>query len=247
MADGQENVKFWQKGWVMWISLLFIPPVGMILCYLNRDKYPKWQYICGIAFIWFIIGVMAPGKTTKSPQPPVVETQQQKQTKAVEKKDAIQPKLAAFPESLDDVASYIKSSMDDKYKNKTTVDVSPSTNTPGGYLVEITTGAKDLNLEQSKNLARNIIVAVYDAVYEKNLPVVYVSYRTYPNENEQDRMFILGIGKNVADKAVRGKWNIHTGNSFFSVDEFIGFARSNLDQAITADGKTHFENRCFMH
>ena len=156
----------------------------------------------------------------------------------------VRTKLTAPPENIDEINRYILSAIEEKYQSKTTVDVDQSTNTPGGYLVEVTTVSDDLNLDQSKNMSRDVIVAMYDAVYEKNLPVIYVSFCT---ENVQGkRLFIMGIGKNVADKVSRDKWNIHSGNTPFSVDEIINFARSNQEQAITSDGKTHFENRCFL-
>lgn len=156
----------------------------------------------------------------------------------------VRTKLTASPENLDGINGYILSAIEDKYQSKTTVDVEQSTNTPGGYLVEVTTVSDDLNLEQSKNMSRDVMLAMYDAIYEKNLPVIYVSFRT---ENAPGkRLFIIGIGKNVAGKINRDKWNIHSGDAPFSVDEMINFARSNQEQAITSDGKTHFENRCFL-
>lgn len=66
-----ENLRFWQKSWFMWLCLLFFTPVGIVLCYLNRERHPKWKLICGIFLILFVIGVAAPRK-----EPSVVTTQQ---------------------------------------------------------------------------------------------------------------------------------------------------------------------------
>lgn len=80
MSDEKEKLPFWQKGWLMWLCLVFVPPIGMILCYVNREKYPKWKYICGIGLVWFIICLAQPGTVKKDTQ-----STQQAQTASVEK------------------------------------------------------------------------------------------------------------------------------------------------------------------
>ena len=243
-GSGQDNLQFWQRSWFMWLCLFLFPPIGIIICYINRERHSKWKIICGVFAILFLVGFFVPKSERNSTQQAStnIETQQTKSTSNVSTK--VHTDLATFPENIDGIRAYVISAIDEKYKSKTDVDIAPSTNTPGGYLVEVTINSNDLDLEYSKNMARNVIVATYDAVYEKNLPVIYVSYQTRPEQG--NRVFILGIGKNVASKVDRDKWNLHSGNTAFSTEEIISFARKNQEQAITADGKTHFENRCFM-
>ena len=239
---------FYQKTWFIWLMLIIFFPIGAILLWLYGDYSKRTKTIIMVAFLLlFIIGNVTNHKKNEQEQPVVTNTVEHNAVPKNMDNKEIQIKSVRYPEKMEGLYNYIISSMDDKYKGKTKIDISPSTNTPGKYLVEISTGATGLDVEQSKNLARNMIVTAYDAVYEKNLPVIYISYSTYPNENEENRIFILGIGKNIADTAKRDKWNVHSGNSYFSVDDFIGFAHRNQKQAISADGKTHFEDRCFMH
>ncbi len=241
---------FYQRTWFIWLMLFLFYPVGCILLWLYGDYSKRTKgIIMAIFAVWFIIGNFAsPRKgtikqTTSSNSvettPNIVEI-----TPKTEEKKSMHVKPTAFPESMEDINGYIVSAIEDKYQNKTTVNVDPSTNTPGGYIIETITSSNDLDINQSKSLSRDVIVATYDAIYEKNLPVIYVSFSA---QNEQeDRIFLIGIGKNVADKVGREKWNLHSGNSAFSSDDFIVFARNNQAQAITKDGKTHFEDRCIM-
>lgn len=246
----KDNTHFWDKQCFLWFSLIFIYPLGLALLWFNTDcdKDLKKKMSIGFGIIFLAVLLFNTGKSDEkvNTQPQVAVTSTTNSTKATpaETTTDISNKLAAFPDSIEGTKEYIISAIDDKYKGKANIDVSPSTNTQGGYLIEVTITANDLNLEQSYMMARNVIVATYDAVYEKNLPVIYVSYRT--EDERGKRIFIIGIGKNVADKVSRDKWNVHTGNNVFSPDGVISFARSNQEQAISEDGKTHFENRCFI-
>ena len=237
----------------LYLALLFLPMLAVPYMWIARDDIDKdmKKKLSIAAGIWLLIALFYPTKSTRTETPqPVVTTQtMQTETKVnnspaqAQVQEDIRAKLVDFPESIDGIESYIISAIDDKYKNATTIDVDPSTNTPGGYIVAVTITSNDLGLESSKAMAKNVIVATYNAIYEKNLPIIYVSYQT---ETDRGRLFIMGIGKNIAEKAGREKWNIHSNSSSFSVDELVDFARINQNQAITSDGKTHFENRCFM-
>ena len=55
-----ENLKFWQKSWVMWVCLLFLTPVGIILCYMNRERHTHWKVICGVFSFIVLVGIMLP-------------------------------------------------------------------------------------------------------------------------------------------------------------------------------------------
>lgn len=55
-----ENLKFWQKSWVMWVCLLFLTPVGIILCYMNRERHTHWKVICGVFAVLVLVGIMLP-------------------------------------------------------------------------------------------------------------------------------------------------------------------------------------------
>ena len=55
-----ENLKFWQKSWVMWVCLLFLTPVGIILCYMNRERQTHWKVICGVFSFIVLVGIMLP-------------------------------------------------------------------------------------------------------------------------------------------------------------------------------------------
>ena len=114
-------------------------------------------------------------KTRTVTQEPAVTTQTVQTETNVDAILKEEPKKAEkvpveFPNSIDDIESYILSFMDDKYKSTTTIDVDTSTNTPGGYIVVVTTTSNDLGLESSKTMARNVIVATYNAIYEKIFP-----------------------------------------------------------------------------
>ncbi|KHM51838.1 zinc-ribbon domain-containing protein [Anaerovibrio lipolyticus DSM 3074] len=56
----QEDLKFWQKSWFMWVCLIFLTPIGIILCYVNRERHSKWKVICGVFAVLFLIGVFMP-------------------------------------------------------------------------------------------------------------------------------------------------------------------------------------------
>lgn len=44
----------------MWLMLIFFCPVGIILCYVNRERHPHWKVICGVFLVLFVIGLMSP-------------------------------------------------------------------------------------------------------------------------------------------------------------------------------------------
>lgn len=61
-----ENLKFWQKSWVMWVCLLFLTPVGIILCYMNRERHTHWKVICGVFAVLVLVGIMLPDGDTNT-------------------------------------------------------------------------------------------------------------------------------------------------------------------------------------
>lgn len=84
MAEEQQELKFWQKSWFMWLCLIFFCPVGIVLCYLNRERHPRWKLICGVFLVLFVIGLAAPkNDTSKTATQNTQTTQtQQKETAA---------------------------------------------------------------------------------------------------------------------------------------------------------------------
>ena len=89
--QNQEPLKFWQKSWVMWVCLIFVCPLGLILCYLNRKRHPHWKIIMAVFAILFAIG-MANGGNKDSHQPPTQASQSQQ---AVPAKQVEAPKQEA--------------------------------------------------------------------------------------------------------------------------------------------------------
>ena len=43
------------ESWFMWVSLILFPPVGILLCYINKEKHPRWRLICGCFAIIFVV------------------------------------------------------------------------------------------------------------------------------------------------------------------------------------------------
>ena len=78
----QVELKFWQKSWFMWFCLIFLCPIGIILCYVNRERHPHWKVICGVFLVIFVIGLAAPRNDTSktATQAQTTQTQQQKET-----------------------------------------------------------------------------------------------------------------------------------------------------------------------
>ena len=83
----QEDLKFWQKSWFMWVCLIFFTPLGLILCYVNRDRHPKWKIICGVFIVLLGIGALTSTndkqnqKTNSTTQENVAVTQQANDSK----------------------------------------------------------------------------------------------------------------------------------------------------------------------
>ena len=86
--ETREKLSFWQKGWLMWLCLVFLPPVGMILCYLNRDRYPKWKIICGVFALWFVYILVQPNNKQQPPTNQTAQTQQIEQKTEQQKQEA---------------------------------------------------------------------------------------------------------------------------------------------------------------
>lgn len=81
MSEEQQELKFWQKSWFMWVCLIFFCPVGIVLCYLNRERHPRWKLICGVFAVLFVIGIAAPKNDNKTATTPTTQTTQQTQQK----------------------------------------------------------------------------------------------------------------------------------------------------------------------
>ena len=86
----KEQLKFWQKSWFMWVCLILIAPVGIFLCYINRERHPKWKIICGVFLVLFVIGLAAPGSKDKTPA--TSNTTQSQEVKKVETAKKEEPK-----------------------------------------------------------------------------------------------------------------------------------------------------------
>ncbi len=94
MPEEQEQLKFWQKSWVMWVCLILFAPVGIVLCYLNRERHPKWKIICGIFLVLFLIGLASPknNNTNTNTTTQTAQTAQTQDNKPVEKKEELAAK-----------------------------------------------------------------------------------------------------------------------------------------------------------
>ena len=81
----EQQLQFWQKSWFMWLCLIFLTPIGIIICYINRERHPQWKAICGIFAVLLIIGVVLP-KDDVNPK------QNDKPVNTVENKQISKPK-----------------------------------------------------------------------------------------------------------------------------------------------------------
>ena len=84
MPEENEELKLWQKSWVMWVCLIFLAPVGIVLCYLNRERHPKWKLICGVFLVLFVIGMAAPKNNTSTTTQTTQTATQTQETKKVD-------------------------------------------------------------------------------------------------------------------------------------------------------------------
>lgn len=50
-----EEVKWYQKSWLLWVCLIFIPPIGLLLLFLTRERHPKWKIIGVAGLLWCLI------------------------------------------------------------------------------------------------------------------------------------------------------------------------------------------------
>ncbi len=98
---GQDE-KFWQKSWVMWVCLFLLPPVGIFLCYINRDRHSKWKIICGVFAFLFILGMIAPKSDRTKTDTPSTVTQEQASNSAADaaEKERIKAEKKAEKERL---------------------------------------------------------------------------------------------------------------------------------------------------
>ncbi|MGM9998371.1 MAG: Ltp family lipoprotein [Candidatus Bruticola sp.] len=91
----QDRLKLWQASWFMWVWLILFPPLGIFLCYVNRERHPRWKIICSIFFVLFIIGALSPKneETTTSS----VTQAQQKETVSAPTQEAAKKETTAAP------------------------------------------------------------------------------------------------------------------------------------------------------
>lgn len=82
MANEQEQ--WYKKSISVWLGLIFFPPLGIILLYINRSRYPKWKAMSAIAVLWALI-IIVP-KNHKNPPPSSHQPQTKVQTSAPEQK-----------------------------------------------------------------------------------------------------------------------------------------------------------------
>lgn len=81
MANEQEQ--WYKKSISIWLGLIFFPPLGIILLYINRSRYPKWKTIAALAVLWTLI-IIVPKEHKTAPPPTARQTQTQ--TSAPEQK-----------------------------------------------------------------------------------------------------------------------------------------------------------------
>lgn len=78
--------------WFMWVWLFLFPPVGMFLCFINREKHPKWKIICGVFGIIFILlgsaSLFAPKHSTEPATTTKLEQEQKKPATLAEQQAA---------------------------------------------------------------------------------------------------------------------------------------------------------------
>lgn len=85
MANEQEQ--WYKKSISVWLGLIFFPPLGIILLYINRRRYPKWKAMSAIAVLWALI-IIVP-KNHKNPPPSSHQPQTKVQTSAPEQKQPV--------------------------------------------------------------------------------------------------------------------------------------------------------------
>lgn len=111
----EQTLKFWQKQWFTWLTLILCPLVGIIIlwaCNKTFDKKKK-SVLTFIFAVWFLILCSTNNnKTTTPEQPKPVQQEKQTQTtqtqKAVEKKqnDEIIVASVDFANSLSDILNH---------------------------------------------------------------------------------------------------------------------------------------------
>lgn len=111
----EQTLKFWQKQWFTWLTLILCPLVGIIIlwaCNKTFDKKKK-SVLTFIFVVWFLILCGTNNsKTTTTEQPKPVQQEEQIQTtqtqKAVEKKqnDEIIVASVDFANSLTDILNH---------------------------------------------------------------------------------------------------------------------------------------------
>lgn len=92
-----EKTKWYQKSWLMWLALIFFPPLGLALLFFNHDRHTRWKIIAVFGILWLFI-LAIPKSDKKEPPPPAPAVEQQQEVSAVEKdkaaiKEAIEAKL----------------------------------------------------------------------------------------------------------------------------------------------------------
>lgn len=55
MSNESPQVKWYQKRGLVWAALFFIPPVGLIMLFLDRERRPGWKKIAALGIIWTLI------------------------------------------------------------------------------------------------------------------------------------------------------------------------------------------------
>ena len=90
MTNDSTQIKWYEKSAIMWIFLFFIPPIGLILLFLNRKKHPRWIAIAILGVLWILVLENVPKKSPPAPSQTQVVNQisesSQKQTVTPQKK-----------------------------------------------------------------------------------------------------------------------------------------------------------------
>lgn len=92
MSNNSSQAKWYQKRGLVWVALFFIPPIGLIMLFLDREKRPGWKKIAALGIIWTLVlaassmSKHAPGSTNHpqtqatAPAAPASPPQQQPST-----------------------------------------------------------------------------------------------------------------------------------------------------------------------
>lgn len=91
-----ERRRFYQRNWFLWLSLVFMPPLGLALLWIfHREKRPATKAILSVLFsLWFVL-LVTPSKS--APAAPTLEALTPVQTAAAAPSPSPTPTLLPAP------------------------------------------------------------------------------------------------------------------------------------------------------